>query len=73
MALSGSESIAQELVTTVWKKISVDRLKKEQVRALVRCRIEGLVVKNRLPPNKQEAAIVLVMDQPARFAAEAAT
>lgn len=73
MGLSGSESIAQELVTTVRQNTPADWDKEEQVRALVRSRIKGLSVKNRLPPNNQEAAIVLVMDQPARFAAEAAT
>jgi type I restriction enzyme R subunit len=73
MVLSGSESIAQGLVTTVRQNTPVDWDKKEQARALVPSRINGLLIRHRRPPDKQEPAIVLVMDQPERFAAEAAT
>lgn len=64
--------IAQELVAAVRQNTSVDWNKKEQVRALLRSRIKRLLVKYRYPPDKQEAAIVLVMDQAERLAAEAA-
>jgi type I restriction enzyme R subunit len=58
-------------VTAVRQNTSVDWDKKEQVRALLRSRIKRLLVKYRYPPDKQEAAIVLVMDQAERLAAEA--
>ena len=57
------KKIAQELVTTVRQNTSVDWDKKEQVRALLRTRIKRLLMKYRYPPDKQEAAIHLVMDQ----------
>ena len=62
------KKIAQELVETVRQNTTVDWDKKEQVRALLRSRIRRLLVKYRYPPDKQENAIVLVMDQAERLA-----
>ena len=64
------KTIAQELVAAVRQNTSVDWDKKEQVRALLRSRIKRLLVRYRYPPDKQEAAIVLVMDQAERLAGE---
>lgn len=66
------KTIAQELVTAVRQNTSVDWDKKEQVRALLRSRIRRLLVKYRYPPDKQEAAIILVMEQAERLANEVA-
>ena len=66
------KQIAQELVASVRQNTSVDWDKKEQVRALLRSRIKRLLVKYRYPPDRQEAAIALVMDQAERLAAGAA-
>jgi type I restriction enzyme R subunit len=71
----GDESlkqIARELVTAVRQNTSVDWDRKEQVRALLRSRIKRLLVRYHYPPDKQEAAIALVMDQAERLAAEVA-
>jgi type I restriction enzyme R subunit len=65
------KTIAQELVTTVRQNTTVDWDRKEQVRALLRSKIKRLLVKYRYPPDKQESAIHLVMDQAERLAAEA--
>jgi type I restriction enzyme R subunit len=66
------KKIAQELVTAVRQNATVDWDKKEQVRASMRRHIRRLLVKYRYPPDKQEAAIGLVMDQAERLASEAA-
>jgi type I restriction enzyme R subunit len=66
------KQIAQELVTTVRQNTTVDWDRKEQVRALLRSKIKRLLVKYRYPPDKQESAIHLVMDQAERLAAEIA-
>jgi len=66
------KQIAQELVSAVRQNTTVDWDKKEQVRALLRSRIKRLLVKYRYPPDKQEAAILLVMDQAERLASEVA-
>ncbi len=64
--------IAQELVTAVRQNTSVDWDKKEQVRALLRSRIKRLLVRYHYPPDRQDSAIALVMDQAERLAAEVA-
>ena len=66
------KKIAQELVTAVRQSTTVDWDKREQVRALLRSRIKRLLVKYRYPPDKQESAVSLVMDQAERLAAQAA-
>lgn len=42
--------------------------KKEQIKASLRPHIKRLLVKYRYPPDKQESAIVLVMEQAERLA-----
>ena len=64
--------IAQELVTVVRKNATVDWDKKEQVRALLRSKIRRLLTKYRYPPDKQEAAVQLVLEQAEVLAGEVA-
>lgn len=59
-------------MATVRKNATVDWSKKEQVRALLRSSIKRLLVKYRYPPDKQEAAVLLVMEQAERLAEEVA-
>lgn len=66
------KTIAHELVTVVRNNTSVDWDKREQVRALLRSRVRRLLTKYRYPPDKQESAITLVMQQAELFAAEVA-
>ncbi len=60
--------IAQELVAAIRKNTAIDWDKKEQVRASLRRHIRRLLVKYKYPPDKQESAIALVMDQAERLA-----
>ena len=55
--------IAQELVDVVRVNATVDWDKKEQVRASLRRHIRRLLTKYKYPPDKQEAAVQLVMQQ----------
>ncbi|MGH9131250.1 MAG: type I restriction endonuclease subunit R [Acidimicrobiales bacterium] len=64
------KQIARELVEAVRRNSSVDWDRKEQVRASMRRHIRRLLVKHHYPPDKQEKAIVLVMDQAERLAAQ---
>jgi len=66
------KKIAQELVEAVRRNATIDWDKKEQVRASMRRHIKRLLVKYRYPPDKQESAIILVMDQAERLAAAVA-
>ena len=66
------KKIAQELVIAVRQNTSIDWDKKEQVRASMRRHIRRLLVKYKYPPDRQESAIALVMDQAERLAAELA-
>ncbi len=66
------KKIAHELVGVVRRNATVDWDKKEQVRASFRRHIKRLLVKYRYPPDKQEGALVLVMQQAELFAAEVA-
>ncbi len=59
-----------ELVETVRRNATVDWDKKEQVRTLLRAQVRRLLKKSRYPPDKEEGAIALVMDQAARLAGE---
>jgi type I restriction enzyme R subunit len=62
--------IAQELVEVVRANTSVDWDKKEQVRALLRSKIRRLLTKYHYPPDKQEAAVALVIEQAEVLAGE---
>ena len=64
------KQIAQELVDLVRANTSVDWDKKEQVRALLRSKIRRLLTKYHYPPDRQESAVLLVMEQAERLAAE---
>ncbi len=66
------KTIAQELVASVRQNTTIDWDKKEQVRASMRRHIRRLLVKHKYPPDKQESAIALVMEQAERLAAEIA-
>lgn len=57
------KQIARELVETVRANTTVDWAKKEQVRASLRRHIRRLLAKYHYPPDKQEAAVQLVMQQ----------
>ncbi len=66
------KSIAHELVSVVRNNTSVDWDKREQVRALLRSKVRRLLTKYKYPPDKQESAIQLVMQQGELLAAEVA-
>jgi type I restriction enzyme R subunit len=65
--------IAQELVDVVRANATVDWDKKEQVRASLRRHIRRLLTKYRYPPDRQEAAVQLVMQQAELLAAGVAS
>jgi type I restriction enzyme, R subunit len=64
--------IAHELVAVVRRNATVDWDKKEQVRASLRRHIRRLLTRYRYPPDKQEAAVLLVMQQAELSASEIA-
>jgi len=64
------KGIAQELVDVVRANATVDWDKKEQVRASLRRHIRRLLTKYHYPPDKQESAVQLVMQQAEVFAGE---
>lgn len=63
------KTIAHELVGIVRRNATVDWDKKEQVRASLRRHIRRLLTKYHYPPDKQDSAIALVMQQAELFAA----
>lgn len=62
-------AIARELVSVVRNNATIDWDKKEQVRASLRRHVRRLLTKYRYPPDKQEAAVLLVMQQAELYAA----
>jgi DNA invertase Pin-like site-specific DNA recombinase len=64
------KAIAHELVAVVRRNATIDWDKKEQVRASLRRHIRRLLAKHKYPPDKQESAVSLVMQQAELFAAE---
>ena len=66
------KQIARELVDAVRANTTVDWDKKEQVRANMRRHIRRLLTKYHYPPDKQESAIALVMEQAEVLAREVA-
>src|SRR3954451_7957169 len=66
------KAIAHELVGIIRRNATVDWDKKEQVRASLRRHIRRLLTKYKYPPDKQESAIMLVMQQAELLAAEVA-
>jgi type I restriction enzyme R subunit len=66
------KAIARDLVGIVRSNATIDWDKKEQVRASLRRYVRRLLTKYHYPPDKQEAAVQLVMQQAELFAAEVA-
>ena len=66
------KQIAQELVTVVGENATVNWDKKAQLRALLRSRIRRLLSRYHYPPDRQEAAVALVIEQAEVLAAEVA-
>ena len=56
-------SIAQELVDSIRRSVSLDWTEKEAVRAQMRSRIKRLLRRRGYPPDKQESAVVTVLEQ----------
>jgi type I restriction enzyme, R subunit len=67
------KAIAHELVGVVRRNATIDWDRKEQVRASLRRHIRQLLAKYKYPPDKQEAAVLLVLQQAEVLAAESAT
>jgi type I restriction enzyme, R subunit len=57
------KKIARELVDSVRRNATIDWSEKEQVRARMRAAVRRLLTRYGYPPDKQPAAIELVMDQ----------
>jgi len=55
--------IAQELVDTVKRSVSVDWTKRENARAQIRVMVKRILRKHGYPPNKQAKATELVLEQ----------
>jgi type I restriction enzyme R subunit len=68
MLLGAACTIARELVKTVRGSASVDWNLKESVRASMRARVRRLLAKYDYPPDKEERAITLVLEQAEVFA-----
>jgi type I restriction enzyme R subunit len=64
------KAIAHEIVAVVRRNATIDWDKKEQVRASLRRHIRRLLARHKYPPDKQESAVLLVMQQAELFAAE---
>ena len=56
-------AIAQELVQTVRNNVTIDWTVKESVRARLRTLVKKILRKHRYPPDKQERAILTVLEQ----------
>lgn len=66
------KKIARELVESVRRNATIDWSEKEQVRARMRATIRRLLNRYGYPPDKQSAAIELVMQQAELLARQAA-
>ena len=62
-AVGGIGEIARELVAVMRRDVRTDWTVRDDVRAKLRSSIKRLLVKYKYPPDKQPAAIKLVMDQ----------
>lgn len=63
------KNIAIELVTAIQSSASIDWNLKESVRAAMRARIRRLLAKYDYPPDREERAVELVLEQAELFAA----
>jgi type I restriction enzyme, R subunit len=66
------KAIARDLVTTIRDSTSIDWNLKESVRAAMRAKIRRLLAKYDYPPDKEDRAIELVLEQAELFATEGA-
>jgi type I restriction enzyme R subunit len=66
------KKIARDLVKAVRSSASIDWNLKDSVRAEMRAKIKRLLTRYDYPPDKEEKAIQLVLEQAELFAAEAA-
>ena len=57
------KTIARELVDTIRRSATIDWTLKESVRARMRSRIKRLLAKYKYPPDKQEEAVKLIIEQ----------
>ncbi|MFG6161335.1 type I restriction endonuclease subunit R [Actinotignum sp. GS-2025b] len=65
------KTIARELVSTIQKSATIDWTLKETVKAKMRASVKRLLVKFRYPPDNQDDAVKLVIEQAEHLAAEA--
>ena len=66
------KKIAHELVTAVRESATIDWNLKDSARAAMRAKIKRLLTRYDYPPDKEETAIDLVIQQAELFASEAA-
>lgn len=66
------KEISRKLVKTIRESASIDWNLKESVRASMRAKIRRLLAKYDYPPDKEERAIELVLEQAELFASDAA-
>lgn len=57
------KQIARELVSTIRNSATIDWTLKESVRARMRSKIKRLLAKYKYPPDKQEKAVRLIIEQ----------
>ena len=62
--------LTHKIVETVKKKARLDWTKRENVRAEMRTAVKRLLRKYKYPPDKQESAVALVIEQAELFAVE---
>jgi len=55
--------IAQELMDTIRKSVSIDWTKKEAVRAKLRTSVKRLLKRKKYPPDGQEYAVKTIIEQ----------
>ncbi|MDO5049398.1 MAG: type I restriction endonuclease subunit R [Actinomycetaceae bacterium] len=63
------KAIARDLVVTIQKSATIDWTVKESVRARMRSRIKRLLARYKYPPDKQEEAVKLIIEQAEHLAA----
>ena len=64
------KTIARELVATIQRSATIDWTLKESVRARMRSRIKRLLAKYKYPPDKQEEAVKLIIEQAEHLASD---
>ncbi|WIK64285.1 type I restriction endonuclease subunit R [Gleimia hominis] len=64
------KAIARELVQTIRRSATIDWERKETVRARMRSRIKRLLAKYKYPPDKQDEAVKLIIEQAEHLASE---